>query len=362
MKILKNSEKFSVFRAKDKKNKNFILKVANKKPQKIFKEINLIKKLCSSSVFFKNTMPKILSYGYFQKGLFKSKGYYKQEYISGLTFSQIIKSKKISKKESVIIAETLLKKFIEVIRNSKIEKKGKSLSKIKKLIHNEYKKISNKHLIINFEKSKNISINNKIYKNINFYLKNLFKKKKIKKLDSNSFFLSKLGHWNFHGGNIIFPKMKNYKKFYIIDPDATWNLNDPLFSLARFIYTFPHDTMEYNKYFISSPDFQNLSKKNNLEFKIKNLWKKNTYKNYKLIFSQFDQPKKKKNRLLLKYLSNNEYLRLSLSLILCYMRGINSNFENKINFLNNKNSKFQNKGIYLYLLTLIQLDNLKKNL
>ena len=162
------------------------------------------------------------------------------------------------------------------------------------MIHNEYKKISNKHLIVNFEKSKNIYINNKIYKNISFYLKNLFKEKKIKKLDSNSFFLSKLGHWNFHGGNIIFPKTKNYKKFYIIDPDATWNLNDPLFSLARFIYTFPHDTMEYNKYFISSPSFQNLSKKNNLEFKIKNLWKKNTYKNYKLIFSQFDQLQKKK--------------------------------------------------------------------
>ena len=60
MKILKNSEKFSVFRVKNKKKKFFILKIANKNPEKIFKEIELIKKLCESSIFFKQTMPKTL--------------------------------------------------------------------------------------------------------------------------------------------------------------------------------------------------------------------------------------------------------------------------------------------------------------
>ena len=357
MKILKNSEKFSVFRVKNKKKKFFILKIANKNPEKIFKEIELIKKLCESSIFFKQTMPKTLDYGYFKKGLFKSKGFYKQEYISGLTFSQLMKKKNFSKKESKLILKPLLKKFIDVARDSKIEKKKKSFSVINKLISKEYKKFSNKYLFSNLEKSKNIYINGKKYKNINFYLKKIFKNKKIKKLYNATSFLSKLGHWNFHGGNIIFPNTKNYKKFYLIDPDATWSLNDPFFSLARFIYTYPHDTMEYNKYFISSDD---LKKKNKLNFQIGSLWKKNILKNYKLVFSQLDT-KSLKNNLLLNQLNKEECIRLNLSLILCFIRGINSNFEEKINFLNNKNLKFQNKGIYLYLLTILKLENFSNN-
>jgi hypothetical protein len=356
MKILKNSEKFSVFRAKDKKKKFFILKIANKKPEKIFKEINLIKKLCTSSVFFKKTMPEILDYGYFKKGLFKSKGFYKQKYIAGLTFSQLMKNKNISKKESKVLTESLYKKFIDVVRNSQIKKKNKPISIIKKLIFKEYKNFSSKYLFSNLEKSKNIYINGKKYKNINFYLKKIFDKKKIKKLDNKNYFLSKLGHWNFHGGNIIFPQKKNYQKFYLIDPDATWSFNDPFFSLARFIYTYPHDTMEYNKYFISSDDLKNIQKKNKLNFNIGNLWEKNTLKNYKFIFSQFD-----KNNFLLKELNKEELIRLNLSLILCFIRGINSNFEIKINFLNNENLKFQNKGIYLYLLTILKLEYFSKN-
>ena len=45
-------------------------------------------------------------------------------------------------------------------------------------------------------------------------------------------------------------------------------------------------------------------------------------------------------------LTDEEYLRYNLTLILCFMRGINSNYEQKINFLNKKSSIFQNKSIY----------------
>ena len=72
-----------MFKTTDKNNKNIILKIANKNPRKILREIKLIKILCSSSKFFKNSIPDILEHGYFKKGLFKNKGYYKQKYIPG---------------------------------------------------------------------------------------------------------------------------------------------------------------------------------------------------------------------------------------------------------------------------------------
>ena len=52
MDILKNSEKYTVFKI-TKKKKTFILKVSNRSPNKILREINHIRKLKRSSKFFK---------------------------------------------------------------------------------------------------------------------------------------------------------------------------------------------------------------------------------------------------------------------------------------------------------------------
>ena len=361
--ILKNSEKFSVFKTTDKNNKNIILKIANKNPRKILREIKLIKILCSSSKFFKNSIPDILEHGYFKKGLFKNKGYYKQKYIPGLTFSQIIQNEPISKVKLQTILKILIKKFLVPIRGSKfIKNKRNPANLLSKMIYFEYKKITDKYLLSSLEKSKSIYIDRQKYKNIKFYLKKILNSKSIKKLNKEFFFLSDIGHWNFHGGNIIFPNKKNYNNFSLIDPDATWDLNDPFFSLERFIYTYPHDTMEYNKYLIYSYNLQKIENKNKLIFKHKTLWKKNTSKKYNYVFSEFYKKNFKKKNLLQNSLNKKEYLRYNLSLILCFMRGINSNFEPKLNFLDKKAFIFQNKGIYLYLLTLERLKILENYL
>ena len=361
MKILKNSEKFSVFKIKDRRYKNVVVKIALKDPKKIFREIQLIKKLTNSSSFFKKCTPLIFEHGYYKKGLFKNKGFYKQQFIPGPTLSQIIQQKKISKKKLNYILKILIKNFLIPIRNSKFTKTNKQIQFIYGLLTNEYKKITSRHLLLNFEKSKKIHINGKSYNNIKFYLNKIFRSKTIKRLEKESSFLSSLGHWNFHGGNIIFPNKKNYNKFYIIDPDATWNLNDPFFSLARFIYTYPHDTMEYNKYSIYSDTFKKTNKNNRINFRTNILWKKTIDKKYKNVFSQFYSKSLKKN-ILLKSLNKNEYLRFNLSLILCFIRGINSNFEPRINFIDKKTLVFQNKSIYLYLLSLVMLERFVKHL
>ncbi len=353
--ILKNSEKFTVFKTKDKNYKNVVIKIALKKPDKIFREIKLIKKLMQSSSFFKKRIPTIIEQGYFKKGIYKNKGFYKQNFVPGLTFSEIIQNQKIASKDLSLILKTLIKQFLLPIRKSNFKKTKKQSAHMNNLIKIEYSKITTKNLLSNLEKSKNILINGKKYKNMGFYLQKVFKSKILKTLDRERPFLSNLGHWNFHGGNIIFPSKKNYKNFFIIDPDATWNLNDPFFSLARFVYTYPHDTMEYNKYSIYSDTFKKIKKTNTIKFKTNILWKTNIDKKYKDVFSQFYSKNFMKN-ILFDNLNRVEYLRFNLTLILCFIRGVNSNFESKINFLDKKTSVFQNKSIYLYLLSLIMLE------
>ena len=137
---------------------------------------------------------------------------------------------------------------------------------------------------------------------------------------------------------------KNYKNFYLIDPDATWKINDPFFSVARFIYTYIHDTIENKKYHIETKTFKEIgADKNN--FKTKILWSSNIKKKYESNFSEYLSFRNKKN---LKFLDKNEQTRLNMCLILCLLRGINSNFERKIQILDEKGTKFKNNSIYIF--------------
>ena len=157
--------------------------------------------------------------------------------------------------------------------------------------------------------------------------------------------MSSLGHWNYHGGNIIFPNVKkNYRNFYLIDPDATWKINDPFFSMARFIYTYIHDTIENKKYYIQTKSFKEISAEKN-NFKTRVVWSPNIKKKYEENFSEYLLLKSKKN---LNFLDKKEQFRLNMCLILCLLRGINSNFERKIQIIDEKGTKFKNNSIYIF--------------
>ncbi len=349
MKILKNSEKFSVLKKRVGK-KISIIKIANKDYKKINEEIELIKKLKKSNNFFKNRIPKIISKGVFSKGFYQGKGYYEQVFIQGKTLSQVLQDKKSKKKYLNNIKKILMKELtFSVISNDK-----KTLSKnqhIKDLIKNEFNKIKKNIFYKNLFYSKKLVINNNEYKNIEYYLKRINSLKIIKKSFFQKNFISKIGHWNYHGGNIIFPR-GNISNFKIIDPDAKWKNNDPFFSLARYFYTFTHDTMEYDKYIISTK----ISKNSAPKYFIKLIWAKKIVKNYETIFSNIFCSYFS-NKHLIKNLCFNYFIRLNMCLCLCLLRGVNANHQNEIFYSSKTNNNFQNKGIFLFLITVIFLKN-----
>lgn len=350
MQILKNSAKFSVFKKKI-GNKFSIIKIANKSAKKIFDEINLIDTLKKNSKFYKTKIPQIVSKGIISKGFYKGKGYYEQTFIPGKTLSEILQNKYTKKNYLNRIKKNILIELIFSVKTSSNKKKAKQNQSIKNLIFMELKKIKEKKFYDNLFNIKKLNINNKSLNNIHFYIKKLNSFKKIRKLYSQNNYVSNVGHWNYHGGNIIFPK-KNKTDFKLIDPDAKWKFNDPFFSLARYFYTYVHDTMEFNSYLISTKEF----KKKINKFSIKLLWKKQIIKNYKTIFSNifcsyFNDSQLKSN------LSTNDFLRLNLNLCLCLLRGVNANHQNEIKYISKKSEKFKNKGIFLFLITNVFLKN-----
>lgn len=353
MLILKNSEKYTVFKIK-KKNKNLILKISNRGPEKISREVKHIEKLKNSSDFFKKKIPSIIQYGKIKKGINKHKGFYTMPFVKGPTLSDLFQKNILSKTKRIKFFNCLSNSLIQEIRIAKLSKRKKSFNLYKKLFNIEYEKIANKPLFQDLLNRKFILINNKIHLNISFCLKKIFKSKKVKSMIKKYKYNCSLNHWNFHGGNIIFPQNK-INDFKIIDPDSSWKINDPFFSLARLIYTYPHDTMEYDKYYLISRDFDKKNKKKPISFSIKQIWDKKIKKNYKMIFDNFFTKFDKKN-LYFQKLSELEFLRFNLSLILCFLRGINANHQPKINFLTDNSHRFQNKGLYIYLFFLTYLN------
>lgn len=358
MHILKNSEKYTVFKY-IKQKKILVLKISNRKPQNVIRELNFIKKLKNHSNFFKKKIPKIINSGLIKKGINKNKGFYEMEFINGPTFSEVIQKNILNKNKLKNVFNLILNEIIDEIRG-KIKLKKKNFSLFQTLIDKEYFKISKKELFKNLLTRKYILINNKKYLNISNCLKEIYNSKSILNLKKDYTYLSNLNHCNFHGGNIIFSN-KKLSNFKIIDPDSSWKYNDPFFSVARLMYTYPHDTMEFDKYYILSKDFERKERVKPISFKIKHTWSKKIEKNYQKVFKCFfDDPFKKNS--INQQLKNNEFLRLNLALVLCFLRGINANHQPKINFLTNVSYKFENKGLYLYLFFIIYLNNLKKNI
>ncbi len=359
MRILRNTEKFLVYLDSNKNRSKIIVKISHKDRKKIIREVKLIEKLKKSSKYFKSSTPEILSYGKIKKGIHKNKSYYKMRFIPGKTFSELMQEKKGKHVYKNQLSNIIFEKLIHVTKNfSHISKRTTKPTLLKTLIIREYNKNIQKDLIFRLEKLKMVKVNNKKYKNCNYYIKNILnllqKTKKLKYLEA------KVGHWNYHGGNILINEKKN---FYLIDPDATWDHNDPFFSLARFIYTYPHDTIENNFYKIKSNHLEFSTKNKYMDFKINNTWNKEIQKNYNFIFRPYFF-KLQKNFKKINF-TFNEYIRLSMCLILCFLRGINSNFEKEINFQDKKGKIFKNKSVYIYLHSIMFLKQfyyfIKKN-
>jgi hypothetical protein len=343
-KIIKSNDKYLIIN----KNNKHIFKISQMAGTNLENEYNIIKQLRAKSKNYNKILPttlvdkkKILSLGKF---------FYVQNYVKGLTFSKIL-SKKLNSKELNNLNK-IKKRIYEISKeNFNLNSDHTPLLLFTKLIINEFEIIKKKTHLSFLCENKDLIINNIKYKNFNYLLYKFLQSKKIKIVNTNKNYFSFLGHFNFHGENIIIENLKKSPNFFIIDPDSKWQCLDPMFSLARFFYTFDHDTFEKKKYIIKS-NFFNLSKKKKYMFQINYMWKKLPYYNYRRILN-------KKN--FFKYETNFYKTRFNLNYLLCLMRGINSNYDENIDFPSKKINYFRHSSIYLSLMAIKFLHELSFN-
>jgi hypothetical protein len=161
--------------------------------------------------------------------------------------------------------------------------------------------------------------------------------------------VSALGHWNFHSQNILIAPERP-GGFAIIDPDSSLAVCDPMFGLARLLYSFVHDCSEADSYEIASDPLPAFPR---------NGWRitatlqapPGAIEAYRpLYLGLFGQEQTAQIGLLDPRLAEpREKLRLDLNLLLCLLRGVAVNHEPSLRPIDGDLSRFRHAGLFLLL-------------
>ena len=328
-----------------KEGKNLdILKIAQRGNASLQKEHETLLRLKKFSKIYNYFIPEIYSNKKIKNIHLKNKFYFFQKCQSGFTLSKLIQKGKIKSNKAKKTSEILVDRLITITQEDLINCVNEKPSELfRKLLMTEFQNLIKRPHLHFISSGLNLKIGNKYYNKLENSLNKIFLKKNFLDLDEQDKFLVDIGHFNFHGENILISNLKALDKFKLIDPDTRWKILDPMFSMARYFYTYSHDTAEKKNYYIKSNIFDLKSNYKNFYFHTKILWPNEVDKVYKKMFD-INLIKKKINRF--------EKLRFNLSYLLCLMRGINANYEEKITFFKNKNDLLQNDGIFFSLLAI----------
>ena len=328
-----------------KEGKNLdILKIAQRGNASLQREYETILKLKKFSKVYNFFLPEVYTNKKIKSVLLKNKFHFFQKLLPGLTLSKLIQKSIIESNKAKHVSEILVNALITImeedLKNCVNEKPSELF---RKLLMMEFQNLIKRPHLYFMTLGSNLKIGNKYYNKLENSLNKILSKKNFLDLDKQDQFLVNLGHFNFHGENIIISDLKAANKFKIIDPDTRWKILDPMFSMARYFYTYSHDTAEKKKYYINSNIFDLKGNSKTFYFDTKILWPSEVQKVYKKMFN---------TKLISKKINRFEKFRFNLSYLLCLLRGINANYEEKIVFLKNNSKLLQNNGIFFSLLAI----------
>ena len=350
-KVIKSSDSNLIMSMHEGKNVD-ILKIAQRGNDSLQREYETILKLKKFSRVYDNIIPKIYLDKKIKSSYLQNRFFYFQKYYPGLTLSALVQQNKIRNTNAKKISEAIIKKLVAISKEDLKNCVNEKPSEIfRKLLMTEFQNIIKRPHLKFLSSKLSLKIGNRFYNKLESSLDKIFSKKSFINLDKQEKFLVDTGHFNFHGENILISDVTKPDQFKLIDPDTRWKVIDPMFSLARYFYTYWHDTGEKKKYYIKCNIYDFEKKNKNFYFKTEVLWPDKINNVYEKMFDV---------KLLKSKLNKIDKLRFNLSYLLCLMRGINANYEEKINFYNYKNNIFQNNGILFTLLAIIFADQISK--
>ena len=248
--LLKSGVSYLIFRERY-KDGLVIRKFANSDNEKLLKEINRILDLRASYPTMHRRLPEIIDSGLVDEGIQAGRRYYRQRYVQGKTFSSLLARQPEAIENANIVAniENGLCACIAEMEPTRLSP-AEYETRQKQWLKAELDRIAEQPLTGPLAHQDEIEIDGQTYRGLVASLGDLLDNEwKFGPADVG---WSNLGHWNFHGDNILVADISRPNDFSIIDPDSGIDTADPVFSACRFLYSYPHDTAEYGKYTIQT--------------------------------------------------------------------------------------------------------------
>lgn len=359
--ILKNSEQYLVYRYLDVDGFR-VCKIAHKNGDKLDREVDRIVDLKAAYAGLAARLPAILDHGTFASGIHEGKRYYVQEFLPGSTLSSHVQEPRMNFDSLQPAFGTIVSRLLDIVAEHRTVAdadigEGEFLKARILEEHSRVRALKNVSYVANVRAP---AVNGVSYPTLAHSLDHVFRSAMFRDLNMEPAFISDLGHWNFHGDNIILKDLGKPYAFRVIDPDINLERCDPLFGIARLFYSFPHDTADYHQYVIQAPIFAS-SEADRVDFLVDFLWPRLVYEKYARLFScvyELDdgQLRSIDDRLSLSALM----FRLKLNYLYCVMRGVNANYDERIEFVDRNITEFRNKAIFLYLQALVFAAHLKE--
>ncbi|MDO8435353.1 MAG: hypothetical protein Q7S89_01595 [bacterium] len=361
--ILKSSDAYLIFICEEGGEK-FVYKIAHENHGKLDKEVARIRELAVTYPRLSVRLPIIHDHGTIESGPHAGKRYYVQSYFSGNTFSHHLQSSFTSASAVRDIFGTILRTLVDIsfehVPNTVYDRRGGDF--YREAFMREFDRLRVLPNLSYLASQEYVTINGERYPSLRTLLDRIGTSSALAALQERPSFIASLGHWNFHGDNIIINDIQLSDRFKVIDPDVSIDENDPLYGIARFLYSFPHDTAEYEQYLIHSPVFVH-SPAIEPVYEIRSLWPEVVHRNYAGMFASVfatgdDGIAARDTR----FADPMTLVRLKLALLYCLVRGVNANYEETIEFIEGRMTEFRHKSTLLYLHAVLFADRLHREL
>ena len=336
-KILKSNDKHLIIKVKY-ENNTIVKKYNLLSTKNLEKEVQRINFLSKRSKKYKKYQINILDFSNEQIFYDIYKPYYSMPFLKGSTFSNIIKSTKYTLSEKKKLFKVLYDELYSLsLEQKNIESKTQKIKWLDRYAQ-VLKNVNNFPIISDICKN-NFLINNIEINKGDKLIYNFISK------GEKSFSAYNNAHANFHGENIILLNYPKNKEFLILDPDTKIENIDCSFSLARFLYTYIHDTIVNDKYKIILEQ----NSKNKINFNLKFKWNNKQIKSYKLLEDKI-------LNLLLSFSKFKDSQKIIKSYILCLLTGVITNDNGlKIKNIDKKKLSINSNALFIYLYLLLIL-------
>jgi hypothetical protein len=327
-----------------------VCKIAKEDNSKVQREVDRICSLKERYSHLERWMPDFLGEGIIQGGVLEGHLFYLQNFISGPTLSQWLQQQTPANGNEDILATTrgVVSKLLDHVEDHTPIDSGRGW--FDGMIHAALTRILEIPLVGDIARLPDVTVNGHVRRGLRNSIESVIDSPRFNTTIRENQAISELGHWNFHGENIILnPDLDD--GFAIIDPDVSLNECDPIFGLARLLYTFPHDAAEQVAYLINSDLLMPKGDTIDSRFDVSFIWPEQTLENYRYLYRGIFDGKLPQIHSLDQRFSSDPSLwyRLEISLLLCLLRGVGINYRTHYPLNYGDMVHYQNEAVFLLL-------------